>query len=145
MRRPKHFVPRRGSFGRGYRTGKTSNLMELLLDPPKSRTLLAPVGGWFTAGDTRPSEEVTKMAAGADLLIHEATFGDELTERAAEDGHSTASQAAGVAVKAGVKRLILTHISSRYGDPSYLLEAALKIFPHTVIASDLLEVDVPLA
>ncbi len=110
-----------------------------ITDPPRPGRRLV-----YT-GDTRPSEEVTKMAAGADLLIHEATFGDELTERAAEDGHSTVSQAAGVAVKAGVKRLILTHISSRYGDPSSLLEAALKIFPHTVIASDLLEVDVPLA
>jgi len=95
-------------------------------------------------GDTRPSEEITNMAAGANLLIHEATFGDELVERAAEDGHSTVSQAAGVAAKAGVKQLILTHISSRYGDAEPLLEVARRIFPHTLIASDLLEIEVPL-
>lgn len=108
-------------------------------DPPRPGRRLV-----YT-GDTRPSEEIAVMAAGADLLIHEATFGDELVERAAEDGHSTVSQAAEVAAKAGVKRLILTHISGRYGDAEPLLEAAKRIFPHTLIASDLLEVEVPLS
>ena len=96
-------------------------------------------------GDTRPSDNVVELASGVDLLIHAATFGDELLERAAEDGHSTASQAAGVAARAGVKRLVLTHISSRYGDTGPLLEAAKKVFPDTQIAVDLLEVDVPLS
>ncbi len=96
-------------------------------------------------GDTKPSENVIKLAHGADLLIHEATFGDDLADRAAEDGHSTVSQAAGVAAKAGVKCLILTHISSRYSDTMPLLEAARKIFPDTTIAEDLKEVEVPLA
>jgi ribonuclease Z len=94
-------------------------------------------------GDTKPSDNIVGLASGADLLIHEATFGDELVKRAAEDGHSTASQAADVATRAGVNRLILTHISSRYGDTAPLLEAARKVFPHTQIAEDLLEVDVP--
>lgn len=93
-------------------------------------------------GDTRPSEEVVKLATGADLLIHEATFADDLIERANEDGHSTFSQAAGVAVEAGVKSLILTHISSRYGDVTPLLEVAKKVFPNTIVASDLLEFEV---
>ena len=96
-------------------------------------------------GDTRPSEEVVRLASGADLLIHEATFADDLVERAKLDGHSTPSQAAGVASRAGVKRLILTHISSRYGDVAPLLEAAVKVFPETTVASDFLEVDVPRA
>jgi ribonuclease Z len=110
-----------------------------ITDPPRLGRRLV-----YT-GDTRPSEEITMMAAGADLLIHEATFGDELVERAAEDGHSTVSQAAEVAMKARVKRLILTHISGRYGDVEPLLEAARRIFPSTLIASDLLEVEVPLS
>jgi ribonuclease Z len=94
------------------------------------------------SGDTKPSENVVELARGADLLIHEATFGDELAERAGEDGHSTVGQAAGVAAKAGVKRLFLTHISNRYGDTAPLLEAARKVFPNTSIAEDLLEVEV---
>jgi ribonuclease Z len=94
-------------------------------------------------GDTRPSEEVIRMASGADLLIHEATFADDLVERAGEDGHSTASQAAEVAAKAEVKRLILTHISSRYGNVAHVLEAAAKVFPNTTVANDLLEVEIP--
>jgi len=96
-------------------------------------------------GDTKPSDGVVAFARGADLLIHEATFNDDLAERAEEDGHSTVSQAAGVAAKASVKRLILTHISSRYSDTKPLLEAARKIFPNTYIAEDLAEVDIPLS
>jgi ribonuclease Z len=96
-------------------------------------------------GDTKPSDSIVELARGADLLIHEATFGDELSERAEEDGHSTVSQAAGVAARAGVKRLILTHISSRYGDTKPLLETARKIFPNTDIAEDLSEVEIPLS
>ena len=106
-------------------------------DPPRRGRKLV------YSGDTKPSENVLKLAVDADLLIHEATFGDELVDRAAEDGHSTASQAADVASKANVKKLILTHISSRYGDVSLLLAAARVIFPNTVIAMDLLEVEVP--
>jgi ribonuclease Z len=104
----------------------------------------APRCGTFIVytGDTRPSEEVTRLALEADLLIHEATFADDLIERAMEDGHTTFSQAAGVAAQARVKRLILTHISSRYGDVTPLLEAATKVFPNTIVASDLLEVEV---
>ena len=93
-------------------------------------------------GDTRPSDEVARLASGADLLIHEATFADDLVERAREDGHSTFSQAAEIAARAGVKRLILTHISSRYGNVAPLLEAAVKIFPNTIVANDFLEVEV---
>lgn len=108
-------------------------------DPPRQGRCIV-----YT-GDTKPSENIVNLALGADLLIHEATFGDELVERAAEDGHSTSSQAANIASKAGVKRLILTHISSRYGDTAPLLEAARKVFSHTLIAEDLLEIDVPLS
>jgi ribonuclease Z len=118
--------------------GKIIKSLDVVDAPRRGRVIV------YT-GDTRPSDEVAKLASGADLLIHEATFADDMVERAKEDGHSTFSQAAGVAVRAGVKRLILTHISSRYGDVAPLLEAAVKIFPDTVVASDLLEVEVPSA
>ncbi len=96
------------------------------------------------SGDTRPVKSVVKLAEGADVLIHDATFDDELEDRAYEDGHSTASQAARVAREAQVKRLFLIHISARYKDPTILLEQARRIFPNTEVAEDLMRVEVPL-
>ena len=83
-------------------------------------------------------------ASGADVLIHEATFDDSLTEKADENHHSTVTQAAEVAKEAGVGTLVLTHISSRYPDASVLLEEAIKTFSNTIIAEDLLELELPL-
>jgi ribonuclease Z len=95
-------------------------------------------------GDTRPTENLVKFAENADLLIHDATFDDELLERAREDGHSTPSQAAETAKKSGAKWLVLTHISARYKDPSPLLEQARKLFPHVDVAEDFMKIDLPL-
>jgi ribonuclease Z len=95
-------------------------------------------------GDTGPSEKVTELAEGADLLIHEATFEDKLKERALEDKHSTPSMAAETAKKAGVKRLVLTHISARYKDTNILLEQAKQIFANTEVAEDFLKLKLPL-
>jgi len=96
------------------------------------------------SGDTRPTENLVKLAENADLLIHEATLSDELAEKAREDGHSTPSQAARTAKKARVKRLILTHVSARYRDAQLLLEQARKIFPNTDVAKDFMKVELPL-
>ncbi len=95
-------------------------------------------------GDAGPSENLVRLAENADLLIHEATFEDEMKERAMEDGHSTPSMAAETAKKAGVKRLILTHISARYKDADRLLQQAKQIFANTELAEDFLELELPL-
>jgi ribonuclease Z len=95
-------------------------------------------------GDTRPSLAVIQAAKEADLLIHEATFGGDELARAKETGHSTAAEAARVALEAGAHRLALTHISSRYNrDTSELLAEAKAVFPETVIARDGMTIEVP--
>jgi ribonuclease Z len=94
-------------------------------------------------GDTRPNLSVIQASRDADLLIHEATFGGDEAERARETGHSTAAEAARVALEAGARRLVLTHISSRYNrDTSELLAEARAVFPETTIARDGMTLDV---
>ncbi len=96
------------------------------------------------AVDTRPCENVLNLSENVDLLIHDGMFTNILQEKAIEGGHSTALEAAELAKKAGVKQLILTHISSRYPNTDELLEDAKKIFPKVKIAHDLLTIDLPL-
>jgi ribonuclease Z len=117
--------------------GRTVSPPDLVGAPRRGRTLVY-------SGDTRPHLAVLEAARGADLLIHEATFGGDETERAVETGHSTAAEAARVALEAGVRRLVLTHISPRYTrDAPELLAEARAVFPETAIARDGMTVEVP--
>jgi len=96
------------------------------------------------SGDTSPTDALKEISKKADLLIHEATFLDELSDRAAEDGHTTSLQAAQLAKEAGVELLVLTHISSRYPDPEVVKAEASKIFSNVIVAEDLMELEIPL-
>jgi ribonuclease Z len=95
-------------------------------------------------GDTRPCAATVDAAQEADLLIHEATFGEEERERARDTGHSTAKEAAQVALAAKAKRLVLSHVSARYSiSADELVKEAKEVFPNVVVAKDGLDVDIP--
>ncbi len=109
-----------------------------LVGPPRAGRLVV-----YT-GDTRPCESVVDVAEGADLLVHEATFSEEEKDRAQETDHSTAAQAAQVALAAKAKRLVLTHLSARYSAaPEILLREAKEVFADTVVARDGMAIEVP--
>lgn len=94
------------------------------------------------SGDTEPCSNMVKFSKGADVLIHESTFDENLKSRAIETCHSTAADAARIAKKARVKNLILTHISTRYQDADLLEKEALDIFKNTTIARDFMTLEV---
>ncbi|HEY2772336.1 MAG TPA: ribonuclease Z [Solirubrobacteraceae bacterium] len=87
------------------------------------------------SGDTSPTDSIRVAAHQADVLVHEATFAQDEVERAAETGHSTAGQAAAIAVEAEVRMLALTHFSTRY-PVGVLRDEARAIFPETVLPRD---------
>jgi ribonuclease Z len=110
----------------------------VLVGPKRSGRLVV------ITGDTRPCAATIEASRGADLLVHEATFGDEEAERAIETGHSTAREAAQVACEAGVRRLVLNHFSARYSrDAGELEDQARSVFPNTLIGKDGMELEIP--
>lgn len=86
--------------------------------------------------DTNRSAMVARRVKGADLLYHEATYAATERRQAKERGHSTSVDAAEIALAAGAKRLIIGHFSSRYKEPSVLLDEARAVFPATDIATE---------
>jgi len=95
------------------------------------------------SGDTLPAPAIAAAAAGAELLIHDATFLERDAALARRTGHSTAAEAARVAAEADVGMLALTHRSERYAGEEMLLEAR-AIFPRTVAPADFDVIEIPL-
>ena len=93
--------------------------------------------------DTKYNPNMIELTKNADILICESSFSDELKYKASEYKHMTAGQAATVAKKANVKQLILTHISQRYSNaPQILLKEAKAIFKDTILAKDLMQIEI---
>lgn len=138
-------VPEGPLFGRLHRgepvdfDGRIVTPAEVVGPPRPGRTVV------YT-GDTRPCRSVVERARGAQLLVHDATFGEEEAERARHTHHATAAEAARVAREAGVQRLVLTHLSARYAEiPEVLEEEARAIFPGARVARDGMVVEIPYA
>ncbi|HUO52834.1 MAG TPA: ribonuclease Z [Gemmatimonadaceae bacterium] len=120
-------------------SGRRVEPREIVGPPRPGRTVVI-------TGDTKPSEATVEIARGADLLVHEATFAEEEAARAAETGHATARQAAEIAARAGVRQLVLTHLSARYSaDPGLLAREAKAVFENVAVARDGMEIEVPFA
>lgn len=100
---------------------------EVTYPPRKSRS-------YAYCSDTRYIETFLDQIQNIDLLYHEATFLDELKERAIETFHTTALEAATLAKKANAGMLILGHFSSRYKELEPLLEEAKPVFPNSFLA-----------
>jgi len=94
------------------------------------------------SGDTRPTLRLTKFFRGCDLLIFDSTFQERDSDKAIERKHSTSLEAAKLASKARVRRLVLTHFSARYGNVSALVKEARSVFRNTLAAHDGLQVEV---
>ena len=84
-----------------------------------------------------------ELAAGADLVVCEATFASADRDLARRYRHLTAADAGRVARDAGARRLVITHFSQRYPDARVLLDEAAAVFPDVVAAEDLARVAVP--
>ncbi len=109
--------------------GKTISNRKLTLPPYRRRT-------YAYISDTLYSPKLTDQIKGVDLLFHEATFAGKDEKLALETLHSTAPQAASIAKKAEVRKLLIGHFSSRYKDHFQLVEEARKIFINTVGVND---------
>lgn len=112
---------------------------EQVVGPPR------PGRKFVYTGDTRPTDATVEAAADADVLVHDATFANDAENRAKHTGHSTAGEAGRVAREAGARRLVLTHISSRYAGNSGILKdhASREFTGRILVANDGMELDVP--
>ncbi|HET7337522.1 MAG TPA: ribonuclease Z [Candidatus Nitrosotalea sp.] len=93
------------------------------------------------SGDTRPTDKLTEFFKGCNYMTFDSTYSDTLRDKAKDNYHSTAKEAAELAKKAGVSNLILTHFSARYEDVAELVSEAKTIHDSVTAARDLLEID----
>lgn len=112
--------------------GKTFMPSDVLGPPRRGRKVVY-------SGDTKPSRDIIALAKDADVLIHDCTLESAHGQLASTFGHSTAAQAASVAVEAGVGRLFLVHLSPRYDEPDLLEREARSIFKYSEVPAELSE------
>ena len=95
---------------------------------------------WYIDGDN--ANGASNLAKDCDLLVSEASYASKLDEKAENNKHLTAKQAAFIASNSNAKRLILTHISQRYKTPEEVLEDAKDVFNEVEVAYDLMKIKI---
>ncbi|MCX6251199.1 MAG: ribonuclease Z [Bacteroidetes bacterium] len=110
-------------------SGKVYRNAELTTDPPTPRS-------YAYCTDTLYDEKIIPYIHGCDLLYHEATFMQDKLQDAKDKMHSTAMEAATIAKKAQVRKLIIGHFSARYEDMEPMLLEARSVFPETYVVED---------
>ncbi|MDR3781786.1 MAG: MBL fold metallo-hydrolase [Candidatus Nitrosotalea sp.] len=94
------------------------------------------------SGDTRPTQKLEEFFQDCDYMTFDSTYSDTLRDKAKENYHTTAKEAAELAKRARVSNLILTHFSARYEDVEDLVNEAKTIHDSVVAAKDLLEINI---
>ena len=127
---PVHLIPKIKA-GSDYTTsdGTVHPNNQITMEPPLPRS-------YAFCSDTAYYEDIIPVIEGASLLYHETTFMNNREANAADKFHSTTGQAATIALKAGVKKLLISHFSARYDDLQPLLDEAKAVFPETELAVD---------
>jgi len=127
---PVHLIPKIKA-GNDYTTpdGTIYPNHQITMEPPLPRS-------YAFCSDTAYYEDIIPVIEGASLLYHETTFMNNREANAADKFHSTTGQAATIALKANVKKLLIGHFSARYDDLQPLLDEARAVFPETELAVD---------
>ena len=117
--------------GKDFETGDGQTIpnSELTLPPFRTRS-------YAYCSDTAYSEEIIELVKNVDILYHETTFLQKDSDLAAETLHSTSREAAEIASKAGVRRLLIGHFSSRYKTYDTFEKEAQEVFPETSAVND---------
>lgn len=105
-------------------------------------TAAEPAYSYAYCSDTVYNPLVAEAVKGVDVVYHEATYTDGDAEKARQRGHSTAGEAAKIALEAGAKKLIIGHYSKSYADESGHIADACRIFPDTIAANEGLTIDI---
>ena len=126
---PVEYIARlkRGEDVHDEKTKITFRSSEFTLPPRRSRS-------YAYCSDSQPSEKILPLIQAVDILYHEATFLEDEKEKARETKHSTAGEAATVAIRSNAGKLLIGHFSARYKDLQVVLAEASKIFPATALA-----------
>jgi ribonuclease Z len=123
--------------GQDIRHGDTLVKSSQVVGPPRKGRKVG------ISGDTRPNAELERFFQNCDVLVFESTYSRDKQQKAIENWHSTATEAAVLAKNAGVKKLFLTHFSARYNETAVLVNEAASVHGNVEAAEDLKAVEIP--